>query len=56
MDERLGRRSCGEYAALSNSDFAIEAVFEDMGVKEQVFNALDAVMKEGASWRPTARR
>lgn len=49
MDERLGRiEAVSEYAALSNSDFAIEAVFEDMGVKEQVFNALDAVMKEGA--------
>ena len=37
-----------EYEALSNVDLVIEAVFEDMAVKEQVFARLDAVCKDGA--------
>jgi len=37
-----------DYAALADADLVIEAVFEDMGVKEQVFKQLDAVMKPGA--------
>jgi 3-hydroxyacyl-CoA dehydrogenase len=37
-----------EYDALADSDVAIEAVFEDMDVKRQVFTKLDAVMKAGA--------
>ena len=37
-----------EYSGLGDADMVIEAVFEDMGVKEQVFKALDAVMKPGA--------
>lgn len=36
------------YADLAQSDLVIEAVFEEMGVKEAVFKALDAVMKPGA--------
>ena len=36
------------YADLGQADLVIEAVFEDMGVKEQVFKQLDAVMKPGA--------
>ena len=36
------------YADLGSADIVIEAVFEDMGVKEQVFKQLDAVMKPGA--------
>ncbi|MDE2048589.1 MAG: enoyl-CoA hydratase/isomerase family protein, partial [Betaproteobacteria bacterium] len=36
------------YDELKNADMVIEAVFEDMGVKEQVFKQLDAVMKPGA--------
>jgi 3-hydroxyacyl-CoA dehydrogenase len=38
----------GDYAALAQADVIIEAVFEDMGVKEQVFRQLDAVAKPGA--------
>lgn len=34
--------------ALGDVDLIIEAVFEDMGVKEQVFSALDAIAKPGA--------
>ncbi|MCA3237943.1 MAG: 3-hydroxyacyl-CoA dehydrogenase NAD-binding domain-containing protein [Curvibacter sp.] len=37
-----------EYADLKDSDLVIEAVFEEMGVKEAVFKKLDEVMKKGA--------
>jgi 3-hydroxyacyl-CoA dehydrogenase len=37
-----------DYAALGTADLAIEAVFEDMAVKKEVFTSLDAVMKPGA--------
>lgn len=37
-----------DYAAIADADLVIEAVFEDMGVKETVFRQLDAVMKPGA--------
>ncbi|WP_348673920.1 3-hydroxyacyl-CoA dehydrogenase NAD-binding domain-containing protein [uncultured Abyssibacter sp.] len=36
------------YDDLGDTDLVIEAVFEDMGVKQQVFETLDAVMKPGA--------
>jgi 3-hydroxyacyl-CoA dehydrogenase len=36
------------YAELADADLVIEAVFEDIGVKQQVFEQLDAVMKPGA--------
>jgi 3-hydroxyacyl-CoA dehydrogenase len=36
------------YADIRDADLVIEAVFEDMAVKEQVFKALDEVMKPGA--------
>ncbi len=37
-----------EYAALADADVVVEAVFEEMGVKQQVFEQLDAVCKPGA--------
>ncbi len=37
-----------DYADLSDVDLVIEAVFEDMGVKQQVFEKLDSVCKPGA--------
>jgi 3-hydroxyacyl-CoA dehydrogenase len=37
-----------DYAAIGDADLVIEAVFEDLDVKEQVFKRLDAVMKPGA--------
>ncbi|MEP3946108.1 3-hydroxyacyl-CoA dehydrogenase NAD-binding domain-containing protein [Ascidiaceihabitans sp.] len=37
-----------DYAALSDVDLVIEAVFEDMAVKKQVFTKLDEVCKPGA--------
>ena len=36
------------YSDIAGADLVIEAVFEDIGVKEQVFKQLDAVMKPGA--------
>ncbi|MEY4978702.1 MAG: Fatty acid oxidation complex subunit alpha [Pseudomonadota bacterium] len=36
------------YGDIAQADLVIEAVFEDMGVKEAVFRQLDAVMKPGA--------
>ncbi|MFD2367949.1 3-hydroxyacyl-CoA dehydrogenase NAD-binding domain-containing protein [Pseudoduganella sp. GCM10020061] len=36
------------YADAANADIVIEAVFEDMDVKEAVFRQLDATMKPGA--------
>jgi 3-hydroxyacyl-CoA dehydrogenase len=37
-----------EYADLKDADLVIEAVFEEIGVKQKVFEALDAVAKPGA--------
>lgn len=37
-----------KYDDLKDADLVIEAVFEDLGVKEQVFKTLDEVMKPGA--------
>jgi 3-hydroxyacyl-CoA dehydrogenase len=36
------------YDEIADADIVVEAVFEDMGVKESVFKQLDAVMKPGA--------
>ncbi|MEJ6005631.1 3-hydroxyacyl-CoA dehydrogenase NAD-binding domain-containing protein [Paucibacter sp. AS339] len=36
------------YADIGQADLVIEAVFEEIGVKESVFKQLDAVMKPGA--------
>ncbi len=36
------------YADIGQADIVVEAVFEDMGVKETVFRKLDEVMKPGA--------
>jgi 3-hydroxyacyl-CoA dehydrogenase len=36
------------YGDIAQADLVIEAVFEEMGVKEKVFRALDEVMKPGA--------
>ncbi|MBV6424296.1 MAG: Fatty acid oxidation complex subunit alpha [Steroidobacteraceae bacterium] len=37
-----------DYAAIAQADIVVEAVFEDMAVKQSVFEKLDAVMKPGA--------
>jgi 3-hydroxyacyl-CoA dehydrogenase len=41
-------RAVGDYEALSDADLIVEAVFEKMEVKEQVFARLDAVARPGA--------
>jgi 3-hydroxyacyl-CoA dehydrogenase len=41
-------RAGSDYAALSESDLVIEAVFENMDVKQQVFRQLDQVCRPGA--------
>ena len=49
LDERLALLSTTlKYDDLKDADLVIEAVFEDMAVKEQVFKTLDEVMKPGA--------
>lgn len=41
-------RAGSDYAALSESDLVIEAVFENMDVKQEVFRRLDQVCRPGA--------
>ena len=49
LDARLALLSTTlNYADIADADLVIEAVFEDMGVKEKVFQTLDSVMKPGA--------
>ena len=49
LEERMGLiKSTLSYDEIKDADIVIEAVFEDIGVKEQVFKKLDAVMKPGA--------
>jgi 3-hydroxyacyl-CoA dehydrogenase len=49
-EQRMGLLSTTlNYADLQDADMVIEAVFEDIGVKEQVFKTLDEVMKPGAT-------
>jgi 3-hydroxyacyl-CoA dehydrogenase len=49
MDKRMARFSSAlSYDAIKDADLVIEAVFEDMSVKEAVFKQLDATMKPGA--------
>ena len=49
LDARMAMLSTTlNYGDLKDADMVIEAVFEDMGVKETVFKTLDEVMKPGA--------
>ncbi|MCQ4293354.1 3-hydroxyacyl-CoA dehydrogenase NAD-binding domain-containing protein [Pseudomonas stutzeri] len=49
MEQRLALiAGVTDYAALADVDVVVEAVFEEMGVKQQVFEQLDAVCKPGA--------
>ena len=49
LDERMALLSTTlKYDDLKDADLVIEAVFEDLKVKEQVFKTLDEVMKPGA--------
>lgn len=49
FDQRVGLISGTlSYSDIAQADIVVEAVFEDMGVKETVFKQLDEVMKPGA--------
>jgi 3-hydroxyacyl-CoA dehydrogenase len=49
LDQRLGLlKTTLNYDDIGDADLVIEAVFEEMGVKEGVFKKLDEVMKPGA--------
>ncbi|MBL8305405.1 MAG: enoyl-CoA hydratase/isomerase family protein [Rubrivivax sp.] len=49
LDARMALLSTTlNYADIAQADMVIEAVFEEMGVKEKVFRTLDEVMKPGA--------
>ncbi len=49
LEKRMGLISgTMSYEDIGQADIVIEAVFEDMGVKETVFKKLDEVMKPGA--------
>ena len=49
FDQRVGLiTGTLSYDEIADADIVIEAVFEDMGVKETVFKKLDEVMKPGA--------
>jgi 3-hydroxyacyl-CoA dehydrogenase len=49
LDQRMALLTTTlKYDDLKDADLVIEAVFEDMAVKEQVFKTLDEVMKPGA--------
>jgi 3-hydroxyacyl-CoA dehydrogenase len=48
-EQRLGLvKGTLSYEDIAEADIVIEAVFEDLGVKETVFRQLDALMKPGA--------
>ncbi len=49
LDQRMALISGTlSYDEIGQADIVVEAVFEDMGVKETVFTKLDSVMKQGA--------
>jgi 3-hydroxyacyl-CoA dehydrogenase len=49
LEKRMGLlQPTTAYSDLGNADLIIEAVFEEMGVKEKVFRELDRVAKQGA--------
>ncbi|WP_424965538.1 3-hydroxyacyl-CoA dehydrogenase NAD-binding domain-containing protein [Dinoroseobacter sp. S375] len=45
---RAGLRTADDLSALAEVDLVIEAVFEDLDLKQEVFRALDATCKAGA--------
>jgi len=48
MDERMGRiTGTTQYADLADADIVIEAVFEEMGLKKQIFEKLDNHCRPG---------
>jgi 3-hydroxyacyl-CoA dehydrogenase len=49
MQDRVGRiTGTTDLAAAADADIVVEAVFEDMGVKQELFGKLDRIVKPGA--------
>jgi 3-hydroxyacyl-CoA dehydrogenase len=49
MQARIGRITpTTDLAAVAGADIVVEAVFEDMGVKQELFGKLDRIVKPGA--------
>jgi 3-hydroxyacyl-CoA dehydrogenase len=49
LQQRMGLiHGAVDFSALADADLVVEAAFEDMGVKEQVFRELDKVCRQGA--------
>ena len=49
VEERMGRLAPSlDFGALAQADLVIEAVFENMDIKKQVFQRLDSIAKPGA--------
>jgi 3-hydroxyacyl-CoA dehydrogenase len=49
MDERVGLiKGVTDYAAIADADVVIEAVYENLELKKQIFKKLDETMKPGA--------
>jgi 3-hydroxyacyl-CoA dehydrogenase len=49
MEARIGRiTATTDLAAVADADIVVEAVFEDMGVKQELFGRLDRIVKPGA--------
>ena len=51
-EQSAARLACvtpvGDYAALADADLVIEAVYENLELKQQIFRTLDAILKPGA--------
>ena len=51
-EQSAARLACvtpvGDYAALADADLVIEAVYENLELKQQIFRTLDATLKPGA--------
>ena len=49
VDERMGRLAPSlDFSALAEADLVIEAVFENMDLKKEIFSRLDGIAKPGA--------
>ncbi len=52
VEDSIARLACvtpvSDYAALADADLVIEAVYENLELKQQIFRTLDEVVKQGA--------
>ena len=52
MDKRVGLfKGALDYSALADADLIIEAVFEEIWLKQEIFEELDAIAKPSANAR-----